>query len=139
MINFRLKRITEQLHVISALLLVRSGLPLRQRWLPLYHYLIQEGPHAVTDIATSIGLSHPAVLQFAQEMIEVGLLASYRDPRDRRKRVLALTAAGKQLKPQFLDHLREADDLMASVFAGAGIEIDVVLTNVEQSLARRAI
>ena len=75
MIYFRLKRITEQLHVISARLLVRSGLPLHQRWLPLYHYLIQEGPHAVTDIATSIGLSHPAVLQFAQEMIEVGLLS----------------------------------------------------------------
>ena len=139
MINFRLKSITEQLHVISGHLLVRSGLPLRQRWLPLYHYLIQEGPHAVTDIATSIGLSHPAVLQFAQEMIEVGLLASYRDPQDRRKRVLALTAAGKQLKPQFVDYLREADDLMASVFAVAGIEIDAVLTKVEQSLARRAI
>ncbi|MEM7363725.1 MAG: MarR family transcriptional regulator, partial [Pseudomonadota bacterium] len=139
MINFRLKRVAEQLQVRAAHILVRSGLPLHQRWLPLYHFLIQEGPHAVTDIASSIGLSHPAVLQFSQEMVEAGLVASYRDPQDRRKRVLALTAAGKQLKPQFLDYLREADDLMASFFAGSGIDIDVVLTNIEQSLARRAL
>ena len=70
-------------------------------------------------------------------MIDGGLIASYRDPKDRRKRVLALSASGKQLGEDYRVFKAETNALVASIFEDAGIPIADLLPDLEQSLSKR--
>ena len=136
-LSIRLRRLADRLHSECGKRLSSRGSLLRQRWLPVYDYLLDNGPHPVMGIALATGLSHPAVLQFAQEMIDGGLIASYRDPKDRRKRVLALSASGKQLGEDYRVFKAETNALVASIFEDAGIPIADLLPDLEQSLSKR--
>lgn len=136
-LNIRLRRLSEQLHAEAGRRLAATGLGLRQRWLSIYGFLLEEGPHPVMSIAAATGLSHPAVLQFAQEMMDANLVASYRDPSDRRKRVLALTAAGKQVGEDYRLYQAETNTLVVSIFEDAGVDAERLLADLERLFAER--
>ncbi len=99
----RFRRLSDQLMQDGILIYRECGVNFEPRWFPVYYYLSEQGPSAVTDVARGLGVTHPSVNQIAKEMMADGLIASYKDRMDKRKRVLALTSAGKakiqELKP----------------------------------------
>lgn len=96
----RLKRLSDQLMQDGIRVYRETGLAFEPRWFPVFYYLSKSGPSAVMDIARGLGITHPAVNQVAKELIAADLVAAYRDARDKRKRVLALTREGKSRLPQ---------------------------------------
>lgn len=96
----RLKRLSDRLMQDGIRVYKDAGVEFEPRWFPLYYYLIVEGPSAVMEIAKGLGISHPAVNQVAKEMIAADLLSSYKDTKDKRKRLLAMTERGKELFPE---------------------------------------
>ncbi len=103
----RLRRLSDQLMQDGILVYRDSGLDFEPKWFPVYLYLQRSGPSAVMDIARGLGITHPSVNQVAKEMIALGLVAAYKDTKDKRKRVLALTSIGKarlnELEPVWSD------------------------------------
>jgi DNA-binding MarR family transcriptional regulator len=91
----RLKRLSDQLMQDGILVYRDSGLDFEPRWFPVFLFLKEAGPSAVMDIARGLGVTHPTVSQVSKEMINAGLVAAYKDTKDKRKRVLALTIDGK--------------------------------------------
>ncbi|MEX0941395.1 MAG: helix-turn-helix domain-containing GNAT family N-acetyltransferase [Pseudomonadales bacterium] len=96
----RLKRLSDRLMQDGIRVYRESGLSFEPRWFPVYYYLSHMGPSAVTDVARGLGITHPSVNQVAKEMIAANLVSAYKDPKDKRKRVLALTKVGKSLLPE---------------------------------------
>ena len=94
---FRLKRLADQLLQDGIRVYQDAGVVFEPRWFPITLYLLRCGPTAVTESATDLGISHPAVNQVAGEMARAGLVAAYRDSNDKRRRLLALTSSGKSV------------------------------------------
>jgi len=96
----RLKRLSDQLMQDGIRIYRQSGLDFEPKWFPVYYFLSEVGPSSVTEVARGLGITHPSVNQVAREMIKADLVAAYKDPKDKRKRVLALTSMGKQKRPE---------------------------------------
>jgi len=96
----RLKRLSDQLMQDGIRIYRQSGLDFEPKWFPVYYFLSEVGPSSVTEVARGLGITHPSVNQVATEMIKAGLVAAYKDTKDRRKRVLALSSLGKQKRPE---------------------------------------
>lgn len=91
----RLKRLSDRLMQDGIKIYKLAGQEFEPKWFPVYYYLAEVGPSSVTDIARGVGITHPSVNQVAKEMISKGYVAAYKDPKDKRKRVLALSSYGK--------------------------------------------
>jgi DNA-binding MarR family transcriptional regulator/GNAT superfamily N-acetyltransferase len=93
----RLKRVTDRMMRDIQSLYGASGSAMQLRWLPVCTLLYEQGPKPISSLAVDLQVSHAAISQLADELANRGFAATYRDPRDRRKRVLALSKTGKEL------------------------------------------
>ena len=81
----RLKRLSDRLGQEVATIYQDQNIDFEPRWFPVFSYVAQSAPVAITDIATAVGITHPAVNQIAQELIAAGFVLSANDRKDKRK------------------------------------------------------
>ena len=93
----RLKRLSDRLVQEVANIYEARNIDFEPRWFPIFRYIAETGSASITDIATAVGVTHPAVNQIAQELIERNLLDASVDPNDKRKRILSLSTKGKKV------------------------------------------
>lgn len=67
---------------------------------PVYYYLSTRENGTVTELATGLQMSHPAIIKIAKALEKRGLVTSEKDSEDGRKRVLSLTGKGKNMLPK---------------------------------------
>lgn len=67
------------------------------------HLLFDGGPRSVTDIAATIGQSHPFVIKAVRQLKALGLVGTKSDPKDGRRTIVHLTAKGKAQGQKLLD------------------------------------
>jgi N-acetylglutamate synthase-like GNAT family acetyltransferase/DNA-binding MarR family transcriptional regulator len=72
------------------------GLDFEARWFSLLYLLNEQSPMTITGAAESLGYSHPAVNKLAAQMTRKGLVASSKDRKDKRRRLLRLTKKGRE-------------------------------------------
>ena len=93
------------------------GVDFEARWFSLLYLLNQESPVSITGAAASLGYTHPAVNKLAAQMEKKGLLTSSVSSKDRRKRLLRLSAKGRRtaalLKPVWQDIREALRDMLA--------------------------
>ena len=93
-IPIRLKRLTDG---ISRDILARyseSGFEAEPSLLPILLILKENSLCSVQEIASSLGFSHPAAVQFVQKMENKKLLRHSPDKSDKRKKMISLTSHG---------------------------------------------
>jgi DNA-binding MarR family transcriptional regulator/predicted GNAT family acetyltransferase len=94
----RLKRLTDRFMRGGSEAYRALGIDFEPRWFTLFYLLYTEdSPMSILEIAGALKVSHPAVIQTAQVLIKKGLVRSFQDDVDRRKRRLVITAKGKTL------------------------------------------
>ncbi len=94
----RLKRLTDRFMRGGSGAYRALSIDFEPRWFTLFYLLYTEdSPMSILEIAGALKVSHPAVIQTAQVLIKKGLIRSFQDDVDRRKRRLAVTAKGKAL------------------------------------------
>lgn len=105
----RLKRLSDQLYDEVDLIYASQNINLKSRWTAVLFLLHDEGDAGITQIAESMGLTHPAISQMSKRLLDLGYIDNKADPKDERRRVLGLSANGKQLikklKPLW-EHIR---------------------------------
>ena len=94
-LNFRLKRLSDLLQKDINHLYKELEVPLEPSWFLVLFFLQQYGPTSVTAVGRGLGVSHPAIIQVSRELIAAEHVATYKDGKDKRKRVLALTSRGR--------------------------------------------
>lgn len=133
----RLKRLSDALMQDGGRIYEQVHPGFQSRWVAVFTYLYKKGPTSITALAKGLGVSHPGINKIANELIEVRLVAPYRDRNDKRKRVLALTSSGREkykvLEPTFRD-IRQA---LQAAIDEPGVEFMAQLTALEKSFGRR--
>lgn len=106
----RLKRLSERLSQDISRIYKESGLDFEARWFLILELLVRQKQLSVTEISEALQLTHPAVVQFVDQLMAQGLIKTSADSRDKRRRLISLSAAGKQMHRKIsplLDAIRE--------------------------------
>ena len=69
--------------------------------------LRENGPTGITEIAFRLKLSHPLIIKLAAALADAGLVRDQADPKDQRRRLIALTEQG-EAEAARLDALSQA-------------------------------
>lgn len=136
-LDHRFRRMTEALLRTADEVYEARGLPFRARWTSTFQLLFAEGPLAITDLADRLRLTHPAIIGITDAMREEGLVTDARDRHDARRRMVALTARGRQLDGELREVWKALVDVQYQRFAAAGVDIVAVLDAVEDDITKR--
>jgi DNA-binding MarR family transcriptional regulator len=79
------------------------GIVVPPRLVSTMHLLFERGPRSITDIAATIGQSHPFVIKAVKQLKALGLVDTRPDPKDGRKTIVKLTPKGKGQAQRLLD------------------------------------
>ena len=113
------------------------NLDFEPRWFPLFYLLSTESsPLSIQEIADALKVSHPAVIQTAQMLLKRGLIRSFQDESDRRKRRLAITPEGRELAAKLAPVWNCFLAAAADLFHDAGVDMLEALQKVETELDR---
>ena len=94
-IGSRLKRLGDRMVSEATAVYKHYGILFEPRWFPLCQLLLRRGPTGISDAAEQLGISQPAVSQFAKQLVAEELCEVRSDVEDARRRVLALTGTGR--------------------------------------------
>jgi len=135
----RLRRLSERMMEEGEELYAELGLEFRPRWFPLFYALSRHSPQAITGLARVLGLSHPAVNKIAGELLRAGLIRESRDRGDERKRLLSLTAKGRQSLSRLGPVWRGIRAAVRDLLAEADVDLVRDLKRVEDTFANRSV
>ncbi len=105
------------------------------RWFTLFYLLSTEAsPLSIQEIADALKVSHPAVIQTAQMLVKRGLIRSFQDEVDRRKRRLAITPKGRELAAKLSPIWNCFISAGTELFDNASLDMLEVIQKVETEL-----
>ncbi|WP_286968283.1 MarR family winged helix-turn-helix transcriptional regulator [Flavobacterium sp. UBA4854] len=96
-ISTRLQRLSEQLRKDGALVYKSFDIDFEPKWFPVIYTLHIKEMLSVVEIASEIGYSHPSTISLLKELEKQKIISSKKDKLDERKRLIVLTAKGKEL------------------------------------------
>lgn len=96
-LSTRLQRLSEQLRKDGALVYKSFDIDFEPKWFPVIYTLHVKEMLSVVEIATEIGYSHPSTISLLKELEKQKIISSKKDKLDERKRLIFLTAKGKEL------------------------------------------
>jgi len=135
----RLKRLSDRVMQEGAKMYRATGIAFEPKWFPVYYYLSEMGPRSIMDIAKAVGISHPSVNQIAREMKAANLVSAYKDTKDKRKRVLALTSYGKSQKKSIEAVWQVIGATLTDLLNETGVDFLGYMGTVERLLDRRSL
>ncbi|RPE08061.1 MarR family transcriptional regulator [Chitinophaga lutea] len=96
----RLQRLSERLRKEGAQVYKACGIDFEPKWFPVIYTLTLKPVLGVVEIAEEIGYTHPSTISLLKELEKMKLIRSKKDKVDERKRLIQLTAKGRQLVEQ---------------------------------------
>ena len=99
--TYRTRRLADRIADAGRRFYEAVDVPLEPNWHALLLYLDAHGPVPVTEAAAALRVSHPAIIEMGKRMEAKGLVTTASDPADGRRRVLALSAEGRERMPEF--------------------------------------
>ncbi|AOC97205.1 MULTISPECIES: MarR family winged helix-turn-helix transcriptional regulator [Flavobacterium] len=96
-ISTRLQRLSEQLRKDGAQIYSYFNIDFEPKWFPVIYTLHVKEMLSVVEIASEIGYSHPSTISLLKELEKEKIISSKKDKQDERKRLIILTAKGKEL------------------------------------------
>lgn len=96
-ISTRMQRLSEQLRKDGAQIYKAFDIDFEPKWFPVIYTLHHKEMLSVVEIATEIGYTHPSTISLLKELEQQKLIRSKKDKLDERKRMILLSAKGKEL------------------------------------------
>jgi len=96
----RLKRLSERLAHDVNKIYKELDLNFESKWFLVLELLSRRKTLSIVDIADELKLTHPAIVQFADQMLRAKLITANKDDKDGRKRMVSLSSNGKKLLQQ---------------------------------------
>jgi DNA-binding MarR family transcriptional regulator/GNAT superfamily N-acetyltransferase len=100
-IGARLKRLYEYFAKDVVMIYKDEQLNFEPKYFTLYYLISKQGEVGVTEIAEELGCTHPGVIHLAKELEELGFIESAKSATDSRRRLLRLSAKGRESLPKF--------------------------------------
>jgi DNA-binding MarR family transcriptional regulator len=96
----RLKRLSERLAGDVNKIYKELNLNFESKWFLVLELLSRRKTLSIVDIADELKLTHPAIVQFADQMLKAKLIIAQKDVNDGRKRMVSLSPQGVKLLKQ---------------------------------------
>jgi ribosomal protein S18 acetylase RimI-like enzyme/predicted transcriptional regulator len=111
------------------------GIDFEPRWFTVFYLIYtQDSPLSISEIASSLKISHPAVIQTTQMLIKKGLIKSFQDSQDRRIRRLAITGKGKELVNFLIPIWNDFETATSELFEKADVDMLDIIKRIEARL-----
>lgn len=137
-IGARLRRLSDRIDREADGLYSEFGIDFEQRWFGVLNQLTLNKALSVSELAAALGVTHVAVSQTRAALLERGLIATADDPKDARRRVLTLSAAGRKLVTQLGPLWAALNDAARELDREAG-NVAEALANLEAALEKRSL
>ncbi len=92
----RMRRMNERITSSTLEHYSKQHLGIEPNWHVVFLLLKEKKRLTVTELATTLGFSHPALIKITKKMKEAGYLDSFKDAKDARKTNLELSSKGKK-------------------------------------------
>lgn len=135
----RLKRLSESLFSDVSRIYREMDVDFEPKWFTMLYALYHNGTMSVIELASLLKLSHPAIIQFAGQMEKAKLVAPMRDKNDARKKLLCLTAKGKQTFEKIEPVLREIEIANREFMRETGADVLGVIGKMEAQLEQKSL
>ncbi len=100
LLGSRMRKISEALYAGVDEVYRGAGVTLPSRCFPILFLLRDHGRLGISELAARLGQTHPAVSQMSRKLLRHGVIKESPDPRDDRRRLLSLSARGRNLMAQ---------------------------------------
>ena len=134
----RLKRLSDSLMNDVGKIYKELQLDFEPKWFTMLYLLNQTDALTINEIADHLKLSHPAVVQFADQMQKNNLIVTKRSKTDARKRFIALSAKGKEVFIKLQPVLIQIEKSTHELVKGSGINLMLGLEKMEHQLASKS-
>ena len=128
----RIKKIGEGLQKDVALLFNGLNIKFDPKWFALCKLLADSGSAPINEISTLLGLTHPAIVQLVNELEKNNIVESSKDVDDKRKRIVTLTAKGKDILKSALPLIEVIDESVIELCKSSGYDIIHFLCSAEK-------
>jgi len=131
----RMKRLTDRFMRGGSVAYKSLDIDFEPRWFTVFYLIYtQDSPLSISEIASSLKISHPAVIQTTQMLIKKRLIKSFQDIHDRRIRRLAITKKGKELINFLIPIWNDFETATSELFEKAGVDMLDIIQKVEAQL-----
>ena len=93
----RLKRLAESLQADVGKIYREMNVDFEPKWFTMLYALYHNETMSVIELSNLLKLTHPAIIQFAEQMQEKKLVLFVKDKNDARRKLIQLTAKGKNI------------------------------------------
>ncbi|MFO8128838.1 MAG: helix-turn-helix domain-containing GNAT family N-acetyltransferase [Bacteroidales bacterium] len=136
----RMKNISDDVMKDIQKIFKELNMEFEPRWFTIFQLLLKKkGEMQITQISEALDLTHPAVIQVVNKLHEKKLVDARTDNLDRRKRMVKLSAKGKDLalriSPVWEDLRRTAYELIDEM----GVDLIEVITRMEDAFNRESL
>ncbi len=117
----------------------QAAVDFEPRWFTITSYLYDVGKSSIIELASALGFSHPAVIQFVNEMTKKNLIISLKDPQDKRKRIVKLTSKGKKIFESIEPLSNDIKEAVADLISESDYDIMHVIDSLEKVLNTKSL
>ncbi len=134
----RLKRLSERLSQDVSKVYKESDLDFEAKWYLILELLKREKLLGITEISENLQMSHPAVVQFVDQLLKRRFIKASTDKNDARRRLVSLTAAGKKILQQIDPVLKVIKEENRQWINSASYNLLTILDELEKSLDEKS-
>jgi len=135
----RLRRLSELITEDAAQIYKMYGVDLQPRWFPVFYVLSDKDDMTITEIANEIGHSHVSVSQIVKSMLKKGFVVEKNHKHDKRKTVVALSKAGREISAKIQDQYEDVQKAIEQALAETNHDIWKAIDEWEHLLQRKTL
>ena len=134
----RLKRLSERLSQDISKIYSESDVDFEAKYYLVLELLSREKLLGITEISESLQLSHPAVVQFVDQLLNRKLIKVSQDKKDARRRLVSLSTGGKKLLQQIAPVLKVIKEENRKWINEASYDVLEILSELENALDEKS-
>ena len=135
LLGTRLKKIGENLTSQVGKICKDHNVNVETRWIPVISALNEKGELSVQSLADYLGVSHPAVVQLTNQLLQKELVKTEKLIADKRVTIITITESGREKFELLKPVLNEIELSINSLLSETGYDMMDVLSKLENSLS----
>jgi DNA-binding MarR family transcriptional regulator/N-acetylglutamate synthase-like GNAT family acetyltransferase len=135
----RLKRLGERLSSDVARIYKSRKLNFEPKWFTTMYALYKNGSMSIQSLAQSLGFTHPAIIQFVNQMKKKDLVENKQGESDKRVNLISLTQKGRETFESIRPLLTDIEEVTSEVVNSPGLDMLLLLDKIEETLDQKSI